>query len=238
MAPGYRPLPVDGHGTRPDGAKIPPRILFCAPPKRSRQPSPTFILMNSADTYSSTNPSAAGSTSSAGEGVRATVRQTAEKARRATGKVVDQAKEKAGQVAQDRQQATAGKIGGYSDRLRESARSMEEEDPNIAHFAAKAADRLQEVADYVRDADFARLRADATDLARRHPVLFMGGMLAAGLVLGNLAKASVQGLHEESDDTDTQDEDTGNGRYFAEEAPMDGIESSFGEETDRGQNFS
>lgn len=193
--------------------------------------------MNSTDTYS--NPSAAGM-SAGSEGDRPAagkVRQTAETARRATGKVIDQAREKAGRVARDQQQAAAGKIGGYSDRLREGARSLEEEDPNIAHFANRAADRLQEVADYVRDADFARLRADVTGIAQRHPLLFMGGMLAAGLVLGNLAKASVQGLREETDDAEVNEEDVGNGRYFADDDPMDGVNESFGD-PERDETFS
>jgi hypothetical protein len=194
--------------------------------------------MNS-DSYSSSNPGAT-DTSPATEGERpaGAVRQTAEKARRATGKVLDQARDKAGRVAQDQQQAAAGKIGGYSDRLRESARSMEEEDPNIAHFANRAADSLQEVADYVRDADFARLRADATSIAQRHPLLFMGGMLAAGLALGNLAKASVQGLREETDDAEINDEDVGNGRYFDDDDPMDGVSESFGNDPSRDESFS
>ncbi len=192
--------------------------------------------MNSTDTYSSANPSAAGSESSPAS---STIRQAADKTCRAAGKVIDQAKEKAGQATQERQQATAGKIGGYSDRLRETARSLEEEDPNIAHFANKAADRLQEVADYVRDADFARLRADATTIAQRHPVLFMGGLLAAGLVLGNIAKASVQGLHDEGEsDADILDEDVGNSRYAADDDPLDGVTESFGDEPSRDQSFS
>jgi hypothetical protein len=201
--------------------------------------------MSSPDTYSSPQPSMAEPTSTPSgqeerSASRGAVRQTAEKARRATGKVLGQAKDKMGKLAQDGQQTAAGKIGGYSDRLRDTASSMEEEDPNIAHFTNQAADRLQQVADYVRDADFSRLQADASALARRHPVLFMGGLLAAGLVLGNLAKASVQGLRDETDDDEVASEDVGNSRYFAEEEPMEGASGpyGYGDEPERHETFS
>jgi hypothetical protein len=125
----------------------------------------------------------------------------AAKVKRAAGRTVEQAKEQAGRLADTGKGAAADKIGGYSDRLRETARSAEEEDPNIAHLANSAADRLQQAADYVRGADLSRLRQDAANIAHRHPALFMGGMFALGLALGNLAKASVQSLKEGSDDS-------------------------------------
>jgi hypothetical protein len=163
---------------------------------------------------------------------------TAAKAKRAAGRAVDQAKEKVSQAADTGKEAAAGKIGGYSDRLRETARSAEQEDPNIAHFANSAADRLQEVADYVRTADLSRIRQDADNIARRNPALFMGGMFAAGLVLGNLAKASVQTLRE-----DTGDEDGPDGRYSEdnEEAAgevLGGVSDSFdAEPRENGQSY-
>lgn len=133
-------------------------------------------------------------------------RGAATKTRRAAGKAADQTREKVSQVAEDRKTAAADKISGYSDRLRHAAHTAEEEeDPNIAHFTNQAADRLEAAANYVREADFSRLREDAAGVAHRHPALFMGSMLAAGLVLGNLAKASVQGLRDERDGDEQDD---------------------------------
>jgi hypothetical protein len=123
-----------------------------------------------------------------------------QKIRRAAGKTLDQAKEKLSTAAGHGKDSAAGKIGGYSDRLRATARATEQEDPNIAHFVNSAADRLQHAADYVREADLGRLRQDAADAAHRHPTLFMSGMFVAGLVIGNLAKASVRTLREDSHD--------------------------------------
>lgn len=167
--------------------------------------------MNQTDTFStqqgSSSPSSAsGSTGEVGS-AGSTVRATAEKARRAAGKVANQAKDKVSQVADEQKGAAADTIGRYGSRLRDAARSTEEEDPNIAYFADQAADRLESVADYVRTTDLGRLKDDAAGIARRHPALFMGGMLIAGLIVGNLAKASVASLREtEFDDGEDFDE--------------------------------
>jgi hypothetical protein len=129
----------------------------------------------------------------AGETIKQKVRRTASPA-------IDQTKEKVSAAANRGKEAIADRLSGYGEHLRNTARSAEEEDPNIAHFAHTAADRLERVADYVREADFGRLREDAADVARRHPSLFMGGMFLAGVVMGNLAKASVQTLREDAHD--------------------------------------
>lgn len=138
---------------------------------------------------------------------------TAAKVKRAAGRTMEQAREKAGRLADTGKDAAADKLGGYSDRLRETARSAEEEDPNIAHLANSAADRLQQAAEYVRGADLNRLRQDAAGIAHRHPALFMGGMFALGLALGNVAKASMQSLHEESNDSGNDSNDGADEHY-------------------------
>src|SRR6188768_1461801 len=167
--------------------------------------------MNQTDTFSAQqgNSTPTSPTGRAGEADSADTvfRNTAEKARRAAAKVATQAKDKVAQVAGEQQGAAADKLGGYSSRLRNTARAVGEEDPNIAYFANRAADRLESVADYVRTTDLARLKQDAAGIARRHPALVMGGLLVAGLILGSVVKASVESLREsERDDGEDFDE--------------------------------
>ncbi len=135
---------------------------------------------------------------------------TKQKIRRTADQAIDQTKQKVSAAASRGKEATADRLSDYETQLRDTARfAQEEEDPNIAHLANTAADRLQRAADYVRDTNFTQLRQDAADVARRHPSLFMGGMLLAGIVAGNLVKASVQTLREDgqdfSDDADELD---------------------------------
>jgi hypothetical protein len=162
--------------------------------------------MNSPDFSSEQNSEQSSATSTSAER-GAPIRARVAKVKGAVTSATNQAKDKVAEFAGEGKTVAADKVAGYSDRLREAARAAEEDqDSNIAHFAGRAADRLEQAANYVRDADFNRLRDDATQVARRHPALFMGGMLVAGMVLGNVAKASFQSLNE--DDGDFGDEAT------------------------------
>ena len=119
-----------------------------------------------------------------------TARATATQIKERATDTVNRAKEQAARVATERKTQAANRVGGYSSAIHESARALEEKDPNIAWFTHQAADRLQGVADYVRTRDFDGLREDAENMARRHPLAFFGGLFVAGLVLGNVVKAS------------------------------------------------
>lgn len=120
-------------------------------------------------------------------------RDTAAEIKHSASASLSRVKDEAGRLAADKKTETANRIGNYSSAIHDSAKSLEEKDPNIAWLTHRAADRLESVADYVRNRDFGALRADAEDLARRHPVAFFGGLFLAGLVLGNVLKASTSG---------------------------------------------
>jgi len=122
--------------------------------------------------------------------VKQGLKKAAQQLRTAASDTASQAREKAQQFASDRQQTAAQRISGYSSAIHDSAKSLEAEDPNIAYFTHGAADRLEKVAEYVRSCDLAKLRDDAETVARKHPALFFGGVFVAGLVLGNVLKAS------------------------------------------------
>lgn len=125
--------------------------------------------------------------------IKSTARETADHVKQAASSTVARAKEEAGKIASDKRRVAAERIGGYSSAIHDSAKSLEEKDPNIAWFTHRAADRLQSVADYMRERDLRGLRSDAEGIARRHPAAFFGGLFVAGLLVGNLLKASAGG---------------------------------------------
>jgi hypothetical protein len=90
----------------------------------------------------------------------------------------------------ERKSEVADRLGAYGSAIHKSAESIEGEDPNIAWLTHRAADRLNGIAEYVRSRDLQQLKGDAEDLARRHPAAFFGGMFVAGLVIGNVIKAT------------------------------------------------
>jgi hypothetical protein len=136
------------------------------------------------------------------EGSRS-VKEMAGDAKRSAGNMINQAKERASSMAQEQKQSAAQRIGRYGSALRDSARSVEQEDPNIAYFANSAAERIDRIADYLRSTDLDGLRRDAEDLARRRPALFMGGMLLAGLVVGSIIKVSATTARDEGENITT-----------------------------------
>src|SRR4051812_40213735 len=143
-----------------------------------------------------------------------TARTAAAKVKSAAADTVTKAKDQAESAVTEKKETAANQLGNYSSALHESARSLEEKDPNIAWFTHRAADRLQGAADYVRTRDFSGLRDDAEHIARRHPAVFFGGMFLGGLLVGNLVKASRRKV-------DQTDRNENGGEYAASEAGAD-----------------
>lgn len=129
-----------------------------------------------------------------------TARDTAAKVKAAASSTAARAKEEVERVASTKKREAADRVQHYSSAIHDSAKSLEEQDPNIAWVTHRAADKLQGVADYMRNRNFSELRHDAEAWARRHPAVFFGGVFLAGLVLGNVVKASQAKLAPEPDD--------------------------------------
>lgn len=142
--------------------------------------------------------SGAGGMASAKSSLKATARDAASQVKSAATSAADRVRSDAERFASDKKSATAERIGHYGSAIRESARSLEDTDPNIAWFTHQAADRLEHAADYLRNRDFSQLRNDTEEMARRHPALFFGGLFAAGLLLGTIMKSTSRRLTDSS----------------------------------------
>lgn len=141
-----------------------------------------------------------GTLAQAKETLARTARETTSKLKTAAVDTATRAKDQARHLAGEKKETAAERLGSYSSAMHESARSLEERDPNIAWFTHRAADRLQGVADYMRTRDFAGLRQDAENIARRHPAVFFGGLFALGLILGNVVKAGRRSADDRAGD--------------------------------------
>ena len=122
--------------------------------------------------------------------LKQTAQEAGAKVKQVASRTATRAKEEAERLVSEKKEAAAGRIDSYSSAIHETAQSIEEKDPNLAWFSHQAADKLQGIADYMRSRDFSALRRDAADIARRHPAAVYGGMFLAGLVIGNIVKAS------------------------------------------------
>jgi hypothetical protein len=146
--------------------------------------------------------------------------EKARKLRDAAAASFNRAKEESARIAAEKKSSAADRFGGYGSAIHDTARDLEEKDPNLAWLTHRAADRIEGVAHYIRSRDLRELKTDAEDLARRHPLAFFGGLFVAGLVVGNLLKASgregsdLQGLGRYED----EEEDDWNDRPASETA--------------------
>ncbi len=166
--------------------------------------------MNPTNLSPTQTPAESASSSSTKASLTATARDAAGQIKTTAAQTAARARDEAQRLAAEKKSTAAERIEGYSSAMHESAKAFEEQDPNIAWFTHRAADRLHGVADYVRNRDFNDLRHDAEDIARRHPAVFFGGLFVAGLLLGNILKASGRRDHArtynyDSGDTDTSD---------------------------------
>jgi len=143
--------------------------------------------------------------------LKQTARDTAAKVKTAVSDTASRAKEEAERMALEKKGMAADRIGNYSSAIHDSARSLEEKDPNIAWLTHRTADKINQVAEYLRTRDLSGLRQDAEGMARRHPGVFFGGMFLAGLVLGNVVKASRRNVEGSTDDGSQDAESNGLG---------------------------
>jgi|GEM_PF-1284469 len=141
---------------------------------------------------------ASGTLSNAKKKIKSATRETVNQIKTAASDTADRVKEQASEMVDQQRTGVADRIGGYSSAVHKTAESFEQNDPNIAWLTHQAADRLSGVAEYIRGRDFNQLKSDAENLARRHPAAFFGGLFVAGLVVGNLLKATGRAATEGS----------------------------------------
>jgi hypothetical protein len=76
--------------------------------------------------------------------------------------------------------------------VRQTGDQLREQQPQLANVATTAADQVQQVAQRLRNSQPDELIRDVESLARRQPVIFLGGAVLLGMAAARLLKASPQ----------------------------------------------
>ena len=92
------------------------------------------------------------------------------------------------QADRGREQA-ASSIEQVADSIRRASAHMEGQ-PTIADAAETAAEQAERVARYLRETDVREIVASVEDMARRQPLVFLGGAFVAGFVAARFIKAA------------------------------------------------
>ncbi|MGE5545737.1 MAG: hypothetical protein ACM33T_02485 [Solirubrobacterales bacterium] len=136
-------------------------------------------------------------TTGAGEGIggvsaqgQTSEQSAADMIRAGTGQALDEAKTMVRDAADQQRRKAAESLGGMAQALHRSAQDLKTENGMLAQYTDIAADKLDQVAGYLRQSDWNDILEGAENVARRQPYWFIGGAMAAGFVMARFVKNS------------------------------------------------
>ncbi|MBC7954100.1 MAG: hypothetical protein H7Z12_20065 [Rhodospirillaceae bacterium] len=122
--------------------------------------------------------------------IDASSRSTGDVLRAGREQAFEEAKTKMREAADDQRRRAADAVGGVAGALHRVASDVKAENETMGRYTNMAAERLDEMAHYLRDTDWNDVVHGAEDFARRQPYWFVGGAMAAGFVLARFVKNS------------------------------------------------
>ena len=93
------------------------------------------------------------------------------------------------QADRARTQAADG-LEQVTESIRRVSTDLEAEQPAIANVVTTAADQAERIAGYLRTTDARQLLGTVEDVARRHPLIFLGGAFLLGIAASRFIKAA------------------------------------------------
>lgn len=114
-----------------------------------------------------------------------------DEARNAAGKVVHTATEQIERRLDSEKNKAAEAIGGVADAIRSTAESAAGSGP-AGNLGARAADGIEDVADYLQSRSLRDVIGEVEGFARREPAIFLGAAFVLGLVGGRFLKSSAR----------------------------------------------
>ncbi|HEV7516750.1 MAG TPA: YtxH domain-containing protein [Thermoanaerobaculia bacterium] len=119
------------------------------------------------------------------------VKDLASQAKEQTVEMAHQATDQVTQLVDQQKQQAAERLGGLAGALHEAAKKLDEKDTEgFGRYAHRAADQVERASRYLREKDLPSFVRDTEGFARRHPDLFLGGTLFAGVLLARFLKSS------------------------------------------------
>jgi hypothetical protein len=118
-------------------------------------------------------------------------RETTEEVARDAREVAGQVKEQAYSAAGRQKDVAAQRMGGWAQALRSASDDLRSRGQEMAaSYVGQAAEGLERASDTVRARDVDDLVGAIEDFARRQPVAFLGGAVAAGFGLARFMRSS------------------------------------------------
>ena len=105
-------------------------------------------------------------------------------------------------------------LAHVAESIRRISLDMQTDQPAIADVAETAADKAEQVAEYLRTTDARQMLANVENAARRQPLLFLGGAFVLGVAASRIFKAA----GNDASSGQAQGVRSANGSYAATEA--------------------
>lgn len=120
--------------------------------------------------------------------------ETKEKAKQQAADMAQRAKAQGRDMLSGQKDRAAGQVDSVARALRNTADQLGREDQSeTGRYIGYAAEHLESFGQRLRDKDIDGLLHDAQDIARRSPMAFFAGSVAAGFLLARFLKSSSQG---------------------------------------------
>lgn len=155
---------------------------------RGGSPSNRSVRQESGDSSMSSESMRDRSTGSFGEQSDTPI---SEKVTDAGKNVRDQVVDQVGTRADSQKDRAASGLMGFADAMRQVSEQMRQQDQgSIANVAEQAATQINQVGDYLQNKDIGQIMNGVENVARRQPLLFLGGAFALGVFAARFLKAS------------------------------------------------
>lgn len=140
---------------------------------------------------SSMGSAGAGMSGSGGAGGQQTFSRVKEQAREQATKLRSQATDRARTAASSGKDRATQTLDGLAQAVHDAAGNLEQQvNPQIAQYAHRAADALDNLSERLRNKDVDELLNDAQDFMRRSPAVAIGAAVAVGFALSRFLKAT------------------------------------------------
>jgi hypothetical protein len=117
--------------------------------------------------------------------------EVAEQAKQTVGQATEQAQHQAKSMVNNQLGQVCSSVETLADAVRSMGQQLREKDQDqLASLSDQAANQIDHLCDYVRDHDVDEMMGDVQTLARRQPMLFVGGAFFLGLMAARFLKSS------------------------------------------------
>ena len=105
------------------------------------------------------------------------------------GQVIEDARSMVRNMADQQKHKVASRLGGVAQALHETAKTLEKQNATAGRYAGLAARQVDRATKALKERAVEELVGEAEDFARRQPMLFIGGAMAAGFILSRVIKS-------------------------------------------------